>query len=81
MVKADLKESARMFKISADKGNAKAMMVYAMMAASGNGIPMNKKDAFKYFKLCADKGDPDAMFHYATMCKEEGQNFSEYVRF
>lgn len=81
MVKADLKESARLFKISADKGNSKAMMIYAMLTASGNGIPMNKKEAFKYFKLCADKGEPDAMFHYATMCKEDEQNFSEYVRY
>lgn len=60
-------ETARLYKLAADKGNDKAMNNYACMLKHGQGVEMNKEEACLYYKKSADKGNSRAMYNYALM--------------
>lgn len=50
-------EAFNWFKISAEKGYAKAASAVALMYYSGQGTAKNNAEAFKWYKIAAEKGE------------------------
>ena len=53
-------EAARLYKIAAEMGYAKAQFCYGLCLQHGDGIPCNPIEAFMWLKRAADAGDADA---------------------
>jgi TPR repeat protein len=53
-VLADLTETARYFKLSADQHDARGQFNHIVCLRDGDGVPMNSAEAAGYFKLSAD---------------------------
>ena len=56
-VEVNLKEAARYYKMSADKGNTIGMHNYGVMLQNGDRITKNHIEAAYYYKMAADKGN------------------------
>ncbi|KAK8867256.1 hypothetical protein M9Y10_010233 [Tritrichomonas musculus] len=66
-VPVDKREAAKYCKLSADSGNAKAMLAYGDLLYNGDGTSTNKKEALKYFQQSAEQGNTSAMHKLGQM--------------
>ena len=57
----------RAFTEAATAGNVEAMMYVGTMSASGEGTPVNYRDAMTWFRKAADTGDAQAMCNLAIL--------------
>ena len=60
-VQDEIKEAARYFKISSDKGKKESKCIYASLLRAGKGVSVNKE--------AADENDINSMYNYAVMLK------------
>lgn len=60
-------EAMKWYKLSADKGNAKAMYNVGFMYYHSRGVAQNYAEAMNWFKKSADKGIGPAMFNIGAM--------------
>jgi TPR repeat protein len=52
-VKRNYKEAARLYRLSAKQGNARAHSNLGIMYNNGQGVRQNKKEAKRFFRLSA----------------------------
>jgi hypothetical protein len=55
-VPKDLGEAIRLYKLSADQGNASAQYSLGIMHQYGQGVPKDLGEAIRLYKLSADQG-------------------------
>jgi TPR repeat protein len=80
----DHREAARLFRIAADQGHARAQHELACRYDEGEGVPQNHSEAARYYRLAADQGHADAQNNIAVCyARGEGvpQNDSEAARY
>lgn len=67
--KVDKVEAAKWFKNMADKNDISSIIKYCDMCQTGDGIPVNLKEAAKYYQKMVDNAfyDKIATYKYATM--------------
>jgi TPR repeat protein len=61
----DLREAARLYKLSADQGNAVAQLQLAYMYENGDVLPKDWPEAARLYRLAADQGNPEAQANLA----------------
>jgi uncharacterized protein len=66
-VTQDLKEAARLFRLSANQGNAESQFKLGMMYTNGEGVPEDLKEAFKWLNLATEKKNNTARYHLGLM--------------
>jgi hypothetical protein len=54
--KGDHKEAFRLFRLSAEQGNAEAQYNVGYLYEIGQGVPQDYKGAFKWFRIAAEQG-------------------------
>ena len=64
-------ESARYYKISADKGNIEGMFLYANLLYKGDGIQKNVEESINYYTSCAENGKDEANLMLAKIYYEK----------
>jgi TPR repeat protein len=80
----DRREAARLFRLAADQGHAKAQFNIALCYARGEGVPQNHSEAARYSRLAADQGLAQSRYYIASCyAKGEGvlQNFGKAARY
>ena len=60
VVKQNIAEAVRWYKLAAEKGDATAQYKLAQCFDSGQGIPQSDEDAAKWYALAAEQGHADA---------------------
>jgi len=81
--KANLTEAARVCRVRAELGDAKAEFDLAHMYYSGRGVPQNYAEAFRWCRKAAEQGDAKAEYDLAHLyLKAEGvsQDYGEALR-
>ncbi|KAK8835279.1 hypothetical protein M9Y10_026482 [Tritrichomonas musculus] len=68
-VVGNAKEASRYYKMAADKGDEMAMVKYASMLESGDGINADLEKAIQYYKKAADLGNKSAKNRYKILTK------------
>jgi len=56
----DYKEAVRLFRLSAEQGDARAQVNLALSYHFGDGVPQNYKEAIKWYRLSAEQGHAGA---------------------
>ena len=76
----DYVTAAKLMRVAAVQGNAKAQYNLGLMYDNGQGVTRDYKEAVKWYRLSADQGDADAQFRLGFMY-EVGQGVTQdYVR-
>ena len=66
-VPKDLKEAVRLFRLSAEQGDAYGQFNLGLMCHEGKGISQDYKEAVKWYRLAAEKSNPKAQFNLGFM--------------
>jgi uncharacterized protein len=66
----DYKEAVRLYRLSAEQGNAEAQYNLGLMYDKGQGVPQDYKEAVKWYRLAAEQGDAYGQFNLGLMCHE-----------
>ena len=75
----DYKEAVRLYRLSAEQGDAEAQSNLGFMYANGQGVPQNYKEAVKWYRLSAEQGYLLAQIDLGVMY-EKGQGVpQDYV--
>ena len=69
-IEANPNEAAKLMLISANSGFELAMSYCGFNYRTGNGVPVDKKEAERYYKMAIDKGVVGAMTDYGQMLIE-----------
>ena len=59
----DYVTAAKLYRISADQGDALAQVSLGVMYDNGQGVTIDYKKAVKWYRLSADQGDANAQFN------------------
>jgi uncharacterized protein len=79
----DYKEAVRLFRLSAEQGNATAQYNLGVMYSNVHGVPKDYKEALRLFRLSAKQGNASAQYNWGVMYdKGQGvpQDYKEAVR-
>ena len=79
----DYKEAFKLFRLSAEQGNALAQSHLGRMFEKGQGVPQDYKEAVRLYRLSAEQGDATAQYNLGVMYKNgQGvpQDYKEAVR-
>ena len=63
----DYKETVRLFRLSAEKGQAIAQSNLGGMYYEGAGVPQDYKESIKWYRLSAEQGDAQAQYNLGVM--------------
>ena len=66
-VPQDYKEAVRLYRLSAEQGDAKAQNNLALMYEDGLGVPQDYKEAVRLYRLSAEQGIAQAQFTLGLM--------------
>lgn len=69
-VTKDLRETARLYKLSAERGAAYAMIDYAYMLTDGRAPQQNPAEALMWFRRAAERGHAAGMVGMGSMLEE-----------
>ena len=76
----DYVTAAKLYRVTADQGDAKAQYNLGFMYEVGQGVTQDYKEAVRLYRLSADQGNADAQFYLGFMY-EVGQGVTQdYVR-
>jgi uncharacterized protein len=81
--RGDYKEAIRLFRISAEQGNADGQVNLGTMYGKGLGVPQDYKEAFRLFRLSAEQGNDNGQYNLGVMYmngREVPQNYKEAVK-
>ena len=81
--KQDYKEAVRLFRLSAEQGNAEAQYNLGNMIFAGYGVPQDYKEAVKWYRLSAEQGLAQAQYTLGVMYAEGklvSQDYKEAVK-
>jgi TPR repeat protein len=59
----DYKEAVRLYRLSAEQGDARAQIFLGLMYYKGQGVPQDYKEAVKWFRLSAEQGEASAQYN------------------
>ena len=79
----DYKEAVRLYRLSAEQGNANAQFLLGFMYYQGKGVLLDYKEAAKWYRLSAEQGDAIAQCNLGGMYNEgKGvpQDYKEAVK-
>ena len=76
----DYVTAAKLYRLSADQGNAKAQFALGFMYASGRSVTQDDKEAVKWYRLSADQGNAKAQFALGFMYASGRGVTQDYVR-
>jgi TPR repeat protein len=79
IIKKDMKEEIKLYRQSADLGNASAMVNLAMCYQKGDCVEKDMKKAITLYKKSADLGNTKAMFNLA-ICYGEGDGVDKNIK-
>ena len=79
-VDADLKEAARWYGLSADKGFAPAQYRVANLYEKGTGVQQDLNKAMEYYELAAAQGNAAAMHNLAVLFASGAAGTQDYGR-
>ena len=65
--KGNFEEAARLYRLSADKGNANAQIKLGLMYEIGFGIRQDYKEAVRLYTLSANQGNAKGQLHLGLM--------------
>ena len=63
----DLAEAARLYRLAADQGLARAQKSLAVLYDFGRGVTQNYGEAVIWYRLAAEQGNAEAQFNLGTM--------------
>ena len=66
----DYKEAVRLYRLSAEQGEAKAQYNLGVMYADGLGVLQDHVSAYMWWNLASSKGDKDAVTNKNTVEKD-----------
>jgi hypothetical protein len=82
-VAQDYVEAARLYRLAAEQGDARAQLKFGFLLSHGQGVAQDPAEAARWYRLAAEQGDADAQFnlglgfHYGKSGK---QDYVEAVR-
>ena len=76
----DYVTAAKLYRISADQGDALAQVSLGVMYDNGQGVTKDYKKAVKWYRLSADQGDADAQINLGLMYVNGQGVIQDYVR-
>ena len=63
----DYVTAAKLMRVAADQGKAKAQYNLGLMYEDGQGVTQDYKEAVNWYRLSADQGDADAQYNLGLM--------------
>jgi hypothetical protein len=66
-LRKDLNEARKLYRLSAEAGNAGAASLLGLMYAEGDGVPKDATEAYAWFNIASAKGDSLAKRELATL--------------
>jgi TPR repeat protein len=75
----DYKEAVRLFRLSAEQGDAGAQTMLGSMYQQGEGVPQDYKEAVKWYRLSAEQGHALAQHNLGFMYVKGTGVLQDYV--
>jgi uncharacterized protein len=63
----DYKEAVRLYRLSAEQGDAFGQYNLGIMYSNGQGVPKHDKEAVKWYRLSAEQGFAKAQYNLGVM--------------